>query len=80
MFGRNDVPDRALQQTVNRRLDRTGTGSQARLSAVVQRGTVTISGTLQYESQRTPIMKAISNIPGVHHVIDLLRLGAKRTF
>jgi osmotically-inducible protein OsmY len=80
MLGRNDVPDKALQQTVNRRLDRTGTGSRSRVSATVQRGTVTLSGTLQYENQRSPIVKAIRNIAGVQNVIDLLLLGAKRTF
>ena len=80
MLGRNEVPDKALLQTVNRRLDRTGTGSQTRLSASVQQGTVTLSGTLQYESQRVPIVKAVSNIAGVHRVVDQLRLGPKRTF
>src|SRR3972149_345179 len=80
MFGRNEVSDKTLLQTINRRLDRTGTGSQARLSAFVQRGTVTLSGTLQYENQRVPIVKAVSSIAGVHHVIDQLRMGAKRTF
>ena len=80
MLGRNEVPDKTLLQTVKQRLDRTGIGSQTRLSASVQRGAVTLSGTLQYESQRTPIVKAVSNIAGVHRVIDQLRVGAKRTF
>jgi osmotically-inducible protein OsmY len=80
MLHRNEVPDRSLLQTVSRRMERTGTGSQTRLSASVRQGTVTISGTLQYESQRTPIVKAVRNIAGVHHVIDQLRLGEKRTF
>lgn len=80
MLRKQDVPDRSLLQAVNRRLDRTGTGSQTRLTASVQRGTVTLSGTLQYERQRSPIVRAVRNIAGVCGVIDQLRIGEKRTF
>ncbi len=76
---RNDqIPDKSLLQTVNRRMQRTGTGSQMRLTATVQRGTVTLSGTLQYERQRSPIMKAVSNVAGVRNVVDQLRVGEGR--
>ena len=80
MLHRNEVPDKSLRQTINQRLDRTGTSSQTRFSAAVQRGIVTLSGILQYESQRSPIVRAVSNIAGVRHVIDQLRLGEKRTY
>lgn len=73
MFGRNDVPDKALLKTVNQRLGQTGTGSQSKVTASVQRGTVTLTGKIQYERQRTPIVKAISNITGVRQVIDQLQ-------
>ena len=72
MFGGNDVSDKALLKSVNRRLDRTGTGSQTRLTATVQRGTVTITGKLQYDNQRVPIMKAIRSVAGVRNVVDQL--------
>jgi hypothetical protein len=75
MLHKNVVPDKSLLQTINQRLDRTGTSSQTRLSASVQRGTVTLSGTLQYESQRAPIVRAVTSIAGVHQVIDRLRSG-----
>ena len=78
MFGRNDVPDRALLRTVDQRLDRTGTGSQSKVTASVQRGIVTLKGRLQYENQRTPILKAVRNIAGVRQVIDQLQSPPKR--
>ena len=78
MIGRNDIPDKALLKTVNQRLDRTGTGSQSKVTATVQRGIVTLVGKLQYENQRTPIMKAIRNIAGVRQVIDQLQSPPKR--
>ena len=78
MFGKNDVPDRALLRTVDQRLDRTGTGSQSKVTASVQRGIVTLKGRLQYENQRTPILKAVRNIAGVRQVIDQLQSPPKR--
>lgn len=77
MFGGNQTSDKALLKSVNRRLDRTGTGSQSKVTASVQRGTVTLSGQLQYENQRMPIMKAVRSVAGVRQVIDQLRPAPK---
>jgi osmotically-inducible protein OsmY len=77
MFGRNGISDRALLDTVNQRIARTGTGSQTRLQATVRQGTVTLTGTLQYERQRTPILKATRNVSGVRNVIDQLVVAKK---
>jgi osmotically-inducible protein OsmY len=77
MFGGNDVSDKELLKTVKRRLERTGTASQNRLTATVQRGTVTLVGKLQYDNQRVPILKAASSVPGVRHVVDQLQSPPK---
>jgi osmotically-inducible protein OsmY len=74
MLGRTEVPDRDLLRTVNQRLSRMGGGTEARLTASVEHGTVTLSGMLPYENQHVPVVKAVSNIPGVHRVIDQLRV------
>ena len=72
MLGKNEVSDKELLKTVNRKLDRAGGGSQSRVAASVQRGTVTLSGKIQYENLRTLIVKAASSISGVRNVIDQL--------
>jgi osmotically-inducible protein OsmY len=77
MFGRNEVSDKDLLKNVNRRLDRTGTGSHSRITALVRRGTVTLSGKLQYEIQRTRIVKAVKSVAGVRQVIDQLQSPPK---
>lgn len=79
MFGSKGISDKALLSTVNQRLARTGTGSQAKLHATVRQGTVTLSGTIQYERQRTPILKATRNVSGVRNVIDQLVVTPKKT-
>lgn len=77
MYGKNVVSDKELLKNVNRKLERTGTGSQTRLQATVQRGTVTLTGKLQYDNQRTPIIKAATSVPGVKHVVDQLQAPPK---
>ena len=78
MFGQNRVSDGDLLKSVNQRLSRTGTASQSKVSAAVRGGTVTLSGTLQYATQRMEIVKAASRSPGVRQVIDNLQVVAKK--
>jgi osmotically-inducible protein OsmY len=77
MFGKQGPSDKELLKTVNRKLDRAGGGSQSRVSAAVRQGTVTLSGSIQYENQRTPIVKAASSVAGVRNVVDQL-IGPSR--
>jgi len=51
-----------------------GGATEARLTASVDHGIVTLSGMLPYENQHAPIVKAVSNIPGVKRVVDHLRI------
>ncbi len=77
MFGKNQVTDKELQKTVTKRLERTGTGSHSKVTAIVRRGAVTLSGKLQYERQRNPILKAVQAVAGVRQVIDQLQTPPK---
>jgi osmotically-inducible protein OsmY len=79
MFGSNDAgADKALQKLVNRRLERSGAGTQSGLTALVQRGSVTLSGKLHYEAQRLSIVKALRGVSGVRNVIDQLQSPPKK--
>jgi osmotically-inducible protein OsmY len=80
MVGRTAVADKDLLKIVNQRLSRMGGGTEAQLVASVQQGTVTLSGMLQYENQRVPIVRAVGNIPGVHRVVDQLQVGLKQGY
>jgi hypothetical protein len=68
MFGRNDNNDKALQKSVTQRLLRAS--SQAGLSATVQNSSVTLTGKLHFENQRSPIVKAMRSVAGIRSVID----------
>jgi hypothetical protein len=69
--------DAALLKTVNQKLSRGGGGSQSRITATVQRGTVTLTGKLQYDAQRAPLTKAVASVAGVRRVVDQLTVAPR---
>jgi osmotically-inducible protein OsmY len=73
-----NVSDKTLQQQVNQKLSRTGTGGQSRVTSSVVKGTVTLAGTLQYEAQRRPIVKAVSTVGGVRRVVDQMKFEPRK--
>jgi len=73
MLGRNDLSDKELLKAVNKKLSRTGTGASSRITATVRQGNITLAGTLQYEMQRVPLIKAAQGVEGVRQVIDNLQ-------
>jgi osmotically-inducible protein OsmY len=69
------IPDKAVLQKVNQRLTRIGGGGK--ILASVLRGDVTLSGTIQYEIQRSSLVKVATSVPGVRRVIDQLKMKPK---
>ena len=78
MFGANANSDKALQKLVDRRLQRSGGGGSG-LRAVVMHGSVTLSGSLKYESQRMPLLKALRGVSGVRSVLDQMKAPPKKS-
>jgi osmotically-inducible protein OsmY len=76
MFGGNANSDKELQKLVDRRLQRSGGGGMG-IRAVVMQGSVTLSGSLKYESQRIPLLKALRGVSGVRNVLDQLKTPPK---
>ncbi|HUG69493.1 MAG TPA: BON domain-containing protein [Pirellulaceae bacterium] len=72
----NSVPDKTLLRDINKKLLRAGT--QTKVTASVSGGCLTLTGTLQYEIQRRPILRAVNQVSGVRRVIDQMTLQAKK--
>ena len=75
MFGGNQLSDKELSKTVNKRLQR---GGGAGLTADIRQGTVTLKGKIRYETQRVLMLKIVNSIAGVRRVVDQIRLEARR--
>jgi len=68
------IPDKVILAKVNQRLSQCGMGSNVHVNAVVRNGTVTISGMLDFEYQRRPLLRAANGVQGVRLVLDQLRV------
>jgi len=79
MFGREKVPDKTILKDVNKRLMRTGMGSRCRVTATVRGGQVTLTGQMQYENQRRPIVQAVNRVNGIRGLIDQMTAMGPQT-
>jgi osmotically-inducible protein OsmY len=70
------VPDKQISRKVEQRLSRAGLGSQSRIAVRVRSGEVMLSGTLQYETQRRPVLHAARGAEGVRRIVDHLQVRA----
>ncbi len=71
----NQVPDKTLLKAVSQKLIQRSGGSGCKLSAAVNGGTVTLSGTLAQEYQRRAIVSSMNGIGGVRRVIDQMSVA-----
>jgi len=72
----NAVPDKTLLRDINKKLLRAGT--QTKVTASVSGGCLTLTGMLQFEIQRRPILRAVNQVSGVRRVVDQMTLRAKK--
>lgn len=72
------VPDKTIERKVNQRLTRAGLGSQSKVKVVVRNGQVTMSGTLQYETQRRSVLNSARGVQGVRNVVDQIQATPKK--
>ena len=78
MLRKEPVPDKTILKKVNQRLLRAGLGSGSRVTVTVRRGQVLLAGSIPYENQRRPVLRAVGLAEGVKHVVDQMQLQATR--
>ena len=79
MLRKETIPDKTILKDVNKRLARTGMGSRCRIAATVRGGQVTLTGQMQYENQRRPVVQAVNRVDGIKGVIDQLTAMPHKT-
>ena len=75
----NEIPAKAILQKLNQRLARIASGSRNNITATVNNGDVTLSGTIQFEHQRRIMIRAVNSVQGVRRVIDQVQVLAKKS-
>lgn len=69
------VPDKTLLQQVNKKLTQAGVSS---VKATVSGGYVTLTGVLQYASQRRVITRKAAQVAGVRQVTDQMTVKERK--
>ena len=77
-MGIDRIPDKVILKKVNQRVSRTGTGSQSSVKVDVRNGVVTVSGTIQHESQRRHVLKAARGAGEASRIVDQLQVKARK--
>ena len=77
MLHKGSASDKAILKKVNQRLARVSLGSHSRVTAVVRNGQVTLSGSIEYDNQRRPALRAAGGVDGVGRVLDQLQLKSR---
>ena len=72
MFHKPKVPDRQIVQKVTVQLPARGIRPPCNVRVHVRNGTVTLSGTIEFEMQRKAALHAATGVNGVQRVIDQL--------
>lgn len=73
MFGKESISDKTILKDVNKQLAKTGMG-RSRITATVRGGQVTLTGQLQHERQRRPVMQTLRQIDGMRGVTDQVKV------
>lgn len=72
----NAIPDKTLLRDVSKKLLRSGT--QTKITPVVSGGCLTLTGTLNNEIQRRPILRAVNQVSGIKRVVDQMTVQTKK--
>ena len=78
MLRKNPVPDRDLTQKVSQSLSSHGMRPPCKVVVTSLKGTVTLSGKIQYEHQRHLAVQTARNVDGVARIVDQLQVIAKQ--
>jgi osmotically-inducible protein OsmY len=77
MFQKTIIPDRTIDQKVGQQLASHGMRPPCKVAASSQRGTVTLTGKIQYEHQRNSCVQIARRVEGVQRVVDQLQVIVK---
>jgi osmotically-inducible protein OsmY len=79
MLKKDPVSDRAIIQKVGQQLQNRGMRAPCQIAVLSQKGTVTLSGKIQYDHQRRIALQTTQGVAGVQRVVDRLQVIAKES-
>jgi osmotically-inducible protein OsmY len=77
MLRKTPVSDTSITQKVTQHLISRGIRAPCNIEVHTARGTVTVSGKVEYEHQRTAVLHIVRDVDGVANVVDRLHVMQK---
>ncbi len=77
MLHKSPIPDRIINQKVTQQLISRGIRAPCAVEVQTARGTVTVSGKVEYEHQRSAVLRIVRDVEGVANVVDQLHVMQK---
>jgi len=77
MLKKDAIPDRTIDQKVGQQLANRGMRPPCKVAALSKGGTVTLTGKIQYEHQRSACIQLARRVDGVQRVVDQLQVLVK---
>ena len=77
MLHKDPISDKSITQKVTQHLISRGMRSPCCIEVQTTRGTVTVSGKVEYEHQRTAALHIVRDVEGVNNVVDHLQVMQK---
>jgi len=77
MSARDPVSERVITRNVSQQPQNRGMRPSCQVAVMSQKGTVTLSGKIQYEHQRRIALHTARGVDGLQRVIDRLQVIAK---
>lgn len=74
MMQQTKLPDHEITQKVSQQLASRGMRPPCLIGVATSNGTVTLSGTIQYEHQRRTAVQAARGVGGVQRVLERLQV------
>jgi osmotically-inducible protein OsmY len=74
MMSQAKVPDTVISQKAREKLSSLGVRAPCRVTVLSNKGSVTLSGMIQYEHQRHSAVRAVRAVQGVLGVVDQMKL------
>ena len=74
MWRKSPVSDSDVTQHVSQSLSNRGMRAPCRVSVTTQKGTVTLTGKIQYEHQRQLAVQTVRGVEGVNRIVDQLQV------
>jgi osmotically-inducible protein OsmY len=77
MWHKEVTSDKAISQKISQQLATRGMRSPCHIAVQIARGSVTLTGDIEYEHQRNAAVQAARRVDGVQRVVDQLHVKAR---